>query len=386
MIALAPTLYLFGAFMLSLLGVFLYAIWRGDEEAEELWWWAAVFATAGASALCYAFRNEVEWLSIIFGNALTLWACGLLWTGILVFVGEPVRPLLALLGGVIWAAGLWRADIHFRISEISAISAIYEIAAAVELFRYNRIGGQRLVVSRVTAWIIALQAGIEFTLAIAAPFIAVDEASFLTSPYQKYRFLELSGFIAVLGFLLATLSKERLAKRREVAAMIDPLTGLPNRRAFDRAVERSKRSAPAPSTAVLVFDLDNFKYINDRFGHAEGDRVLAAFGATATRNTRANDMLARIGGEEFIAILSPADRTSALVIAERIRSAFIRDAAHLADGAATVSVGVTVLENAQPDLAVMTRVADDALYRAKAEGRNRVIFASVQHEPKTLAS
>jgi len=376
MIALAPTLYLFGAFMLSLLGVFLYAIWRGDEEAEELWWWAAVFATAGASALCYAFRNEAEWLSIIFGNALTLWAGGLLWTGVVVFVGKPVRPLLAALGGVIWVAGLWRADIHFRIAEISAISVIYESAAAVELFRYNRIRDQRLVSSRATAWIIALQAAFDFALALAAPFLAVDDQSFITSPYLKYRFLELSGFIAILGFLLALLSKERLASRREIAAMIDPLTGLPNRRAFDRAVERAKRSAPAPATAVLVFDLDNFKFINDRFGHAVGDRVLAAFGATATRNIRSNDMLARIGGEEFVAILSPADRASALAIAERIRSAFIRDAAHLAEGAATVSVGVAVLEDESPDLAAMTRIADDALYRAKAEGRNRVIFAN----------
>jgi diguanylate cyclase (GGDEF)-like protein len=87
-------------------------------------------------------------------------------------------------------------------------------------------------------------------------------------------------------------------------------------------------------------------------------------------------MLARVGGEEFVAILAPADQASALAIAERIRSAFIRDAAHLAEGAATVSVGVTVLEGAAPDLAAMTRIADDALYRAKAEGRNRVIFAS----------
>ncbi|WP_036293603.1 diguanylate cyclase [Methylosinus sp. PW1] len=378
MIELAPTLFLFGAFMLSLLGVFLYAIWRGDEEAQELWWWSAVFATAGAAALTYAFRNEAEWLSIIFGNALNMWSCGLLWTGVVVFVEKPVRLPLALLGGAIWIAGLWRMGIHMRIAETAAISAVYEAAAAWELFRYNRIREQRLVSSRVTAWIIALQAALDFALAVAAPFLVVDNESFLTSPYLKARFLELSGFVAILGFLVATLSKERLAKRREVAAMIDPLTGLPNRRAFERAVERAKRSAPAPSTAVLVFDLDNFKYINDRFGHAEGDRVLAVFGATATRNTRSSDMLARIGGEEFVAILSPADRTSALAIAERIRSAFIHDAAHLADGAATVSVGVTVLEDATPDLAAMTRVADDALYRAKAEGRNRVIFAGAQ--------
>lgn len=386
MIELAPTLFLFGAFMLSLLGVFLYAIWRGDEEAQELWWWSAVFATAGAAALTYAFRNEAEWLSIIFGNALNMWSCGLLWTGVVVFVEKPVRLPLALLGGAIWIAGLWRADLNMRIAETAAISAVYEAAAAWELFRYNQIREQRLVSSRVTAWIIALQAALDFALAVAAPFLVVDNESFLTSPYLKARFLELSGFVAILGFLVATLSKERLASRREVAALIDPLTGLPNRRAFDRAVERARRGATPRATAVLVFDLDNFKFINDRFGHAVGDRVLAAFGAAASRSIRANDLLARIGGEEFVAILSPADQTSALAIAERIRAVFVREAKHLADGAATVSVGVTVIEHETPDLAAMTRVADDALYRAKAEGRNRVIFAGEQHEQTTLAS
>ncbi len=163
--------------------------------------------------------------------------------GVVVFVGKPARPLLAGLGAAIWAAGLWRADLHYRIAEISAVSAIYEAAAGAELFRYNRIQGQRLVSSQVTAWIIALQAALDAALVIGAPFLAVDEVSFIVSPYMKYRFLELSGFIAILGFLLAMLSKERLASRREIAAMIDPLTGLPNRRAFDRAVERAKRSA-----------------------------------------------------------------------------------------------------------------------------------------------
>lgn len=375
MIALAPTLYLFGAFVLSMLGVFLHLIGHGDEEAPELSWWSAVFATAGASALSYAFRNEADWLSIIFGNALTLWSCGLLWAGVIVFVEKTVRLPLALLGGVIWIAGLWRAELHLRIAEISAMSAIYEAAAARELFLYNQIHGRRLVSSRVTAWIVALQAGLDFALAIAAPSIAVDEESILASPYLKFRFLELSGFIAILGFFLATLSKERLASRREIAALIDPLTGLPNRRAFERAVERAKHAATPRGAAVLVFDLDNFKYINDRFGHAAGDRVLAAFGAAAARNVRSSDMLARIGGEEFVAILSPVDRSSALAIAERIRAAFIREAAHLAEGAATVSVGVAVTEHEAPDFAAMTRIADDALYRAKAEGRNRVVFA-----------
>ena len=136
-----------------------------------------------------------------------------------------------------------------------------------------------------------------------------------------------------------------------------------------------KHASRKDTAALLVFDLDNFKEINDRFGHPEGDRVLVAFGETATRNIRSGDILARIGGEEFAALLRPVDRETALAIAERIRAAFIEDTSYLAGGLATVSVGVAVVENCLPDLREMTATADAALYRAKAAGRNRVVFA-----------
>ncbi len=376
MIALAPTLFLFSTFMLLLLSAFMFVIWRSDEEAGELCWWASAFLMAGGSAFCFAFRNEIESLSIVAGNVLTLWAYGLLWTGAAAFANRPTRPLAALLGGLVWLSGLWSADIHFRTAAIAAIAAIYEVVTAHELFSYNRNQKERLVTSRVAAWVIAIQAGLDTILVICVPFLEIDAERFTSSSFLKYRFLELSSYVAVLGFTLIVLSKERLASRREIAAMIDPLTGLANRRAFDRAVERATKSAPGKkTTAVLVFDLDNFKHINDRFGHAVGDRVLAAFGETAARNIRSGDMLARIGGEEFAALLSPADRKTALAVAERIRAAFVEEASCLAEGRATVSVGVAVVEELAPDFWATTRAADQALYRAKATGRNRVVFA-----------
>lgn len=375
MIPLAPTLFLFSAGLLLLLSAFMLVIWRHDEEADELRWWASAFLMAGGSALCFAFRNQIEALSIVAGNVLTLWAYGLLWAGAAVFANRPVYPFFALLGGLVWSSGLWSADIHLRTAAIAAIAAIYEVMTAHELFAYNRNQNERLVTSRVAAWAAAIQAGLDMLLVISVPFLEIDADRFTSSPFLKYRFLELSGFVAVLGFTLIVLSKERLASRREIAALVDPLTGLANRRAFDRAVERAKSAPGKQTTAVLVFDLDNFKDINDRFGHAVGDRVLAAFGETAARNIRSGDVLARIGGEEFAALLSPADQRTALAVAERIRSAFVREASHLADGVATVSVGVAAVEELAPDLAAMTRAADDALYRAKAAGRNRVVFA-----------
>jgi diguanylate cyclase (GGDEF)-like protein len=376
LIALAPTLFLFSAFVLLLLSAFVYVIWRSDEEANELSWWAATFLTAGCSAFCFAFRNQIESLSIVLGNAFLLWSYGFLWTGAAIFVDRPLRPRSALLGGFVWLSGLWTQDIHFRIAAIAAIAAIYEIRTAYELLSYSRGQNGHLVLARAAGWATALQAGVDVIVSASAPFLHLEATNFVDSAFLKFRWLELACYTAILGFTLIALSKERLANRREIAAMSDPLTGVANRRAFDRAIERATKAASAKQkSAVLVFDLDNFKDINDRFGHAVGDQILTVFGEAATRNIRAGDMLARIGGEEFAALLCPADRNVALAVAERIRLAFIDAASPLAEGQATVSIGVALVEGRAPDYRETTRAADAALYRAKASGRNRVVFA-----------
>jgi diguanylate cyclase (GGDEF)-like protein len=164
------------------------------------------------------------------------------------------------------------------------------------------------------------------------------------------------------------------------ASLIDPLTGVGNRRAFfERGEKLLNRSAfDCRPAALLLFDLDRFKRINDTFGHHVGDQVLIDFCGAATAALRPDDLFGRLGGEEFASLLPDTSLDEGRVVAERIRSNF--EAAALAIGAntlaATVSVGVAMSIDPSRNLTDIIKAADRALYRAKANGRNRVEHAS----------
>ena len=132
--------------------------------------------------------------------------------------------------------------------------------------------------------------------------------------------------------------------------------------------------------AVMLLDLDNFKSINDRFGHAVGDRVLQVFAEVAGNCMRRTDLFGRLGGEEFAALLVDAPRDRAISVANEIRRSFA-DATNEVDGrlvTATVSIGVVITYDAVLDVSALLAQADHALYRAKDNGRNRVELASIE--------
>jgi diguanylate cyclase (GGDEF)-like protein len=151
---------------------------------------------------------------------------------------------------------------------------------------------------------------------------------------------------------------------------------VPNRRAFIDGAERLllQQSLDFEPLAVFLFDLDRFKLINDRLGHGTGDAVLQLFAATATRTLGSDVLFGRIGGEEFAAMLAVGDMGEAEAIADRVRRNFEAAAeAHGSDGLRpSVSVGVALGCDPQTAVAELLSSADEALYRAKANGRNRV--------------
>jgi diguanylate cyclase (GGDEF)-like protein len=167
--------------------------------------------------------------------------------------------------------------------------------------------------------------------------------------------------------------------------MIDPLSGVANRRAFLEGAAQlwKQQSFDFEPLAVLVFDLDHFKDINDRFGHSTGDTVLQIFAATASRVLGEAAAFGRIGGEEFAAVLPVEDVDEAVLVADLVRRSFAAEAAAYSRGDLHPSVSVGVVTACDPDRPMRDFLADAdrALYRAKALGRNRVEAAEAMAPP-----
>lgn len=156
----------------------------------------------------------------------------------------------------------------------------------------------------------------------------------------------------------------------------DPLTGLRNRRSLlERAEQEIARAARhGTPLSLLVLDMDRFKAINDRYGHAEGDRVLVRLADCLRAELRASDVAGRLGGEEFAVVLPEAAASGALEVAERIRRCVETCCFGEHPPAATVSIGAATWSAGETVEALLRR-ADEALYAAKAAGRNRVVAA-----------
>jgi len=168
--------------------------------------------------------------------------------------------------------------------------------------------------------------------------------------------------------------------------LTDVLTGVANRRFFERRLQEETDlwRRHGHSLSCLLVDLDHFKQINDRYGHAAGDRALQQVARQLSLGLRSSDVLARYGGEEFVLLLPGTDADQAREIAERLRAAIARTVSMPGTGAAqpvTVSMGLAWIDETmrpevpEPPGAWLVRRADEALYRAKARGRNRVDVA-----------
>jgi diguanylate cyclase (GGDEF)-like protein len=301
-----------------------------------------------------------------------------------VFDGRPAEPVYLVTGAVLWLLicrlpVLADDAIDIRSMIATGIITTYIWLTAYEFWR----GRSEALVSRWPAIFMLFVHGSLFLL--RTPLIAMLPWSVTNRVYGSVWLTVLSFeallFTISIAFILLAMAKERTELRHRTAAMVDPLTGIANRRSFMQdAAQLAKRHTANPRpTAVLLVDLDHFKSINDRFGHALGDRALEVFAFTARQSVRSTDLLGRLGGEEFAAVLADTSRDKAMMVAERIRASFAQAALEVDNRpvGATVSIGLVHCQDPVLDVHELLAQADQALYCAKENGRNRVEVASL---------
>jgi diguanylate cyclase (GGDEF)-like protein len=370
-----PTLLAITVFTSGLAGCLLLFSWLQHRRIFALALWGSAFIIAAVATTLIIARSTIpDFWSIVIGNAILAAAYGIIWSGVRNFEGKRVSVARTLAGSLIWLAACSIGPIYAlpaaRAAVMAAIAITYALLAVLELWR-----GKGEEVSR---WPIML---LLLGHATAIP-VRVPLAGSATDPHPFHVHLLTFAIFETLfvcicaAYLFGGLAKDRVAARHQHASLIDPLTGVSNRRGFLQTGERlmvRTRFARRPA-ALLLFDLDRFKSINDKFGHGTGDAVLTAFCQLATSLLRPIDLFGRIGGEEF-AILQPDTMwQDALSLAERLRASFEATSHAIADQplTATVSVGVAISDDVNFDLSALLDAADQALYSAKALGRNRV--------------
>jgi len=366
-------------FVTALLGVLLvFAGMQNRSIRAPMWWGAAQMISAVGLALVTLRGAISDFLSIDIANALVLLAYGLTWAGARAFDGRKVLPLVVVLAPAAWIIACrvpsLADDINLRVAVLSAMMATLAIATAAEIWR----GRNEHLMSRWPTIIVLLAFAAALVMRIPATYLSppLDDRSLVGSVSFAVVAFGMLLYTVVMSFLLLNMTKERTELHYKINATVDPLSGIANRRAFLDGAKRlvALRAAHHEPLAMLLFDLDRFKQVNDRMGHAVGDRVLQTFAATTTATLGDDALFGRIGGEEFASLLPVGDLGEAYALADRVRRNFEAAATQFARGdlVPTVSVGVTLAMDAGGSIDTLLDIADRALYRAKAKGRNRV--------------
>jgi diguanylate cyclase (GGDEF)-like protein len=364
----------------ALAGCLLLLSWLQHRRVTALALWGSGFIIASvATTLIIVLRGTIpNFWSIIVGNGLLSAAYGILWSGARKFEAKKVSIPLALVGVSVWivacSIGPIYARTEARATVMAAIGIGYTLLVVFELWRGR---GDQVWRWPIMALLLAHAAAIPIHIPLAGAWAAHPDPSD-PSDLDLLTFAVFEGaFVCICAaYLFGGLAKDRIAARYRRASLTDPLTGAANRRGFFERGERllmRARFAREPM-ALILFDLDRFKSINDRYGHFTGDEVLTSFCQLATSHLRPNDLFGRIGGEEFASLLPDTGEEEAIWLAERVRRAFEASSHPIGQHAirSTVSVGVAISDKERTDFNALLNAADRALYRAKVLGRNRV--------------
>ncbi len=337
-----------------------------------------------------AVRDLVpSWLTIVVANVLLIIAYAHLIQAIREYSRAPDRSRVFFAMAVL-SIGVELLFTYAWPSLNARIIFISIVIAVLAAFAVSAIHSKKEPITR-PEHLVAIMFGMAILIMLARVVTTPSANMTLltsTSAMQGivFTYASLMPVIATSGFLL--MCGERMNKDLARLATLDPLTGVFNRRTMTelatKAIAASKRHGRPLS--LLSLDIDHFKHINDQFGHEAGDLALVRFVELVGEMMREADVLARIGGEEFVMILPDSNEAAALALAERVRQRLC-DSDFVVSGWPVplhASIGVGTIGPDISDLETLLRKADRAMYQAKRTGRNRIVAASTLHEQSSL--
>lgn len=368
--------------VIALSTTFRRAEFRATREGHAMRMWLVALIIQASFWLLFLFRDQFghPLISITFVNTLSVWAMIEYVRAIREFLTRADRPVLfygTLLAVLL--AGIWYGTIApnyaARVILVSVPAVFLMLWLAWTLIRHAEVALQRPArISAVFFIIAAMGFAVRGVDILLNPGMSFDASSPQQVSLLIYALLPVFGS---LGFL--RMQAERANARLLARARTDDLTGALNRRAFAHLARHTLAGCKRTRRPVsmMLLDLDRFKQINDTFGHAAGDEALKTFHARLCELLRAEDIVARVGGEEFAVLLPGAALDDAGQVAERVRTsiadtpvAFERRKIEL-----RVSIGVALWDEESPSIDSMLAAADKAMYAAKRRGRNRVRLA-----------
>jgi diguanylate cyclase (GGDEF)-like protein len=376
----------FAVLALTLMALFYFVTYRTTRSAFAGWWCASLgLYLSGASAYLLDGTPHQVWgnplgnVLIVSGSACVLAGARSLHNRTLRWWEFAAAPCAVGVLSVIDDPGdnIWSGGPYF----LGAMWLLLGLAAIDLWSRYRAEASAATPdgrMHRLSLWSIsagcALVAAYYFARWVAFLAVGWRDPVFETYFGSNPTTLLTSVLLATVSFSMSTLSDEQQkANLRDLAAR-DGLTGLLNRSEFLRQARRAVRRIAeqhGPGQLILA-DLDHFKQINDEHGHLAGDRAIARFAHTCTTAVRATDLVGRYGGEEFIILLDGAGPDRATQLTDAIRAAMERTSEREGIPLPTVSFGIVAIDDSA-DLEETIGRADSALYRAKAEGRNRSV-------------
>lgn len=382
------TLFVCELYVTLFLVIIMFFAWRGAQYDRTLGYLClALCLTLSGLWLSSLRANGALFFPVVAGNMLILMAYGILLNAFRAFRGAACGYGW-LLGMTLWAVlCLFPAFYHSlpkRVLVSALLCVIYTALMIRELYRTRTILPVTWWPAQLLLWVhivfnlmrILMDAGVA-----SSQYGAIGGSTF-----SVWVIIESILLVIGLNFTFLAMVNERNQLQYKQASLLDPLTGVWNRRALFQQAEKCRQQCERSRQplSVLLFDLDHFKSINDRFGHTQGDRTLINFCQIAQGHMPLEGWFARLGGEEFAAVMI-VEKAQALVIAELIRS---ETAQAQPDGVDyTVSIGVASDGGGSLNVGNLMTEADDALYRAKARGRNCVVDAREIHQnPPTLAT